>query len=118
MQLEGQGGADTFNIQSTSVESATVVLGGAGNDVINVNTGQSIPGEFAFVGDKLELRIPNYQDYLPPNVDICNAQAYLQSNAQFDGLGEDFSDEPGGLRALEISLHSAALSLKERPRGS
>lgn len=51
---------------------------------------------FAFDGDKLELKVPNYQD-LPTGLDIttdlCNARIRLLANAEFDFLSEDFTSD-------------------------
>ncbi|HEX7879829.1 MAG TPA: FlgD immunoglobulin-like domain containing protein [Candidatus Eisenbacteria bacterium] len=54
-----------------------------------------IPGAtFMASGDKLELKVPNYQNLLTGTMitaDLCDARMRLTANAAFDGPGEDFS---------------------------
>ncbi|MDZ4806517.1 MAG: FlgD immunoglobulin-like domain containing protein [Candidatus Eisenbacteria bacterium] len=72
-----------------------------------------IPGAtFAFVGDKLELCVPNYQDLisgLAITTDLCNARIILLANAEFDFLAEDLSD------AVQLQVAPSILVEKNPP---
>jgi len=86
-----------------------------GNAVLRIVGGvpSVIPGaQFAFIGDKLELKIPNYQDVasgLPIETDICNSRIILLANAEFDFLAEDLTS------AVQLDLAPSILVEKNPP---
>jgi uncharacterized repeat protein (TIGR01451 family) len=85
LDLDCTGGVDDVRIQIKNGTVSRVV-----NAVITPLAGAT----FMFSGDKLELKIPNYQDLLAGlqvETDLCDARFRLTANAEFDGPGEDFS---------------------------
>jgi len=68
--------------------------------------------EFAYVGDKLELKVTNYQALVasvPMSSDLCNARLILLANAEFDFLSEDLTS------AVQLELAPSILVEKNPP---
>ncbi len=61
------------------------------NQVILEGVGPIVGATMAVSGKFLEVRVPNFQDLLAPDADVCNASLIMTANSQFDGLGEDTS---------------------------
>ncbi|TPW09828.1 MAG: hypothetical protein FD129_2076, partial [bacterium] len=96
LDLDCVGGVDDIRIQVKN------------NAVLRLynNVSTTIPGaEYAVSGDKLEIRIPNYQDLLSDletASDPCDARFRFSANAGFDGVAEDIS--ASFLLALQPSI--------------
>ncbi|HEX7878713.1 MAG TPA: FlgD immunoglobulin-like domain containing protein [Candidatus Eisenbacteria bacterium] len=85
LDLDCTGGVDDVRIQ---IKNGTV------SRIVNAVVTPLPSATFAFAGDKLELKIPNYKALLmdlPITTDLCDARMRLTANAEFDGPGEDFS---------------------------
>src|SRR5205823_1641176 len=71
--------------------SADLRLGVKNNQLVQLLPGpvHTIPGDYKFVGNSLEVRFDDVMNLFPPGADPCNARVTLTANAEFDGLGED-----------------------------
>jgi len=103
LDLDCAGSIDDIRIQIKNNQVLKVVGG-----VSSVVAG----AQFAFSGDKLELKIPNYQTLiagLPVTSDLCDARIRLLANAEFDFLGEDLTS------AYQLEVAPAILVEKNPP---
>ena len=85
LDLDCTGGVDDVRIQ---------IKNGVVSRVVNAVVTPLAGATFAFSGDTLELRVPNYQTSWRASTvatDLCDARFRLTANAEFDGPGEDFS---------------------------